>query len=72
MKLIRAIQKMTNQVRDVYYHKQFIKVYFDRSISQEAKAKVMYDVVAYEQFTNFTYTKTLVKENCCVYLLNVR
>lgn len=52
MKLIWAIQKLTNQIWGVFSYKYFIKVYFEWSISQEAKAKVMYDVVAYEQFTN--------------------
>lgn len=55
MKLIWAIQKMTNQVQGVFYHKQFIKVYFDRSISQEAKAKVM---LLTNSLPIFTYTKT--------------
>lgn len=64
---------MTNQVRDVFYYKQFIKVYFDRSISQEAKAKVMYDVVAYyEQFTNFYLHENLSKrELLCVFIKSV-
>lgn len=72
MKLIWAIQKMTNQVRGLFYHKQFIKVYFDRSISQEAKAKVMYDVVAYEQFTNFYLHENLTKrELFCIFIKSV-
>lgn len=46
-----------------------IKVYFDRSISQEAKAKVLYDVVAYEQFTNFYLHENLSKrELLCVFI----
>lgn len=47
-------------------------IFFEWSISKEAKAKVMYDVVAYEQFTKFYLNEYWSKRKLlCVYIKSV-